>query len=343
MEGARELTKILSIPKYPNDFWMFRVHYKLTIAAFVFCAVLISGKQLFGAAIACEVHGFSQHYAESDCWMGATYTLPYLSARHHQLYPGVGPLYYDGKKLGPIVYQTFYQYYALALFIQSLLFYLPRYIWKNVEQKKLQYLVEDLRKKENEKDSPALKILLESTANSIYKRRELHHRRCITYYILECLNCCIVALQAVFMHLYLNYTFITLGLEVLGILNNNPLPRAYAFPKHAKCNLRRYGPSGTAMIIDAICVLPLNDWNEKIFVILWFWMVVLFLVSMGYCLFNFIPFITMVWRGPEGITGKGHYMWSFLGITLYPDVVEELRVLCLEEAGTVNTTEKKTD
>ena len=37
----------------------------------------------------------------------------------------------------------------------------------------------------------------------------------------------------------------------------------------------KYGPSGTIETFDALCVLPLNILNEKIYVFLWFWFVIL--------------------------------------------------------------------
>lgn len=36
-----------------------------------------------------------------------------------------------------------------------------------------------------------------------------------------------------------------------------------------------YGPSGTVQNFDAYCVLPVNILNEKIFIFLWFWYIIL--------------------------------------------------------------------
>ena len=56
-------------------------------------------------------------------------------------------------------------------------------------------------------------------------------------------------------------------------------PADVVFPKLTKCMFRKYGPSGTVQIHDALCVMALNVVNEKIFVALWFWFVLLALVS----------------------------------------------------------------
>jgi hypothetical protein len=47
-----------------------------------------------------------------------------------------------------------------------------------------------------------------------------------------------------------------------------------------KCIFHKFGPSGTVMKFDGLCVLPLNIINEKIYIFLWFWFLLLALVTM---------------------------------------------------------------
>lgn len=47
------------------------------------------------------------------------------------------------------------------------------------------------------------------------------------------------------------------------------------FPKQAKCVFFNYGPSGDIQRKDLLCLLPLNNINEKIFVVIWVWYIVL--------------------------------------------------------------------
>jgi hypothetical protein len=60
------------------------------------------------------------------------------------------------------------------------------------------------------------------------------------------------------------------------------------FPSQAKCDYFNFGPSGTIQRIDALCILPQNIVNEKIFVFLYFWMLILLLCMVGHMLCLFI-------------------------------------------------------
>ena len=50
-------------------------------------------------------------------------------------------------------------------------------------------------------------------------------------------------------------------------LRDDPLNRV--FPKVAKCNFNKYGPSGTVEIFDGLCILSLNIINEKAWIERW--------------------------------------------------------------------------
>ena len=58
-------------------------------------------------------------------------------------------------------------------------------------------------------------------------------------------------------------------------------PLSRVFPKMTKCDFHMYGPSGTLQNVDALCVLGVNALNEKIFLVLWFWL--LFLLIGNFC------------------------------------------------------------
>ena len=46
-----------------------------------------------------------------------------------------------------------------------------------------------------------------------------------------------------------------------------------------KCTFHKYGPSGTVMKHDGLCVLPANIINEQIYIFVWFWLIALAAVT----------------------------------------------------------------
>jgi hypothetical protein len=56
-------------------------------------------------------------------------------------------------------------------------------------------------------------------------------------------------------------------------------PMSRIFPKMTKCIFHKFGGSGTIQRFDAICVLSMNIVNEKIYIFLWFWFIILAVVT----------------------------------------------------------------
>ncbi len=51
------------------------------------------------------------------------------------------------------------------------------------------------------------------------------------------------------------------------------------FPRVTKCSFYKFGSSGTVQTHDTVCILPVNIMNEKIYVFLWFWLLLLTLLT----------------------------------------------------------------
>lgn len=82
---------------------------------------------------------------------------------------------------------------------------------------------------------------------------------------------------------FLGGAFLTYGTDVLKFSNMNQEdrndPMIEVFPRVTKCLFHKYGPSGTPQRHDALCILALNILNEKIYIFLWFWFIVLAVMS----------------------------------------------------------------
>merc|ERR1712047_68863 len=105
----------------------------------------------------------------------------------------------------------------------------------------------------------------------------------LKFFACELLNFANVVGQIFFTDMFLGYQFQEFGRDVLSQIEepinvrDDPLNRV--FPKVAECTFQKFGPSGSLQKHDALCVLPLNIINEKIYVFLYLWFVFLAAVS----------------------------------------------------------------
>merc|ERR1712130_708917 len=66
-------------------------------------------------------------------------------------------------------------------------------------------------------------------------------------------------------------------------------PLIRIFPRMTKCHFGLYGGSGALQKFDALCVLGMNIINEKVYVVLWFWFMLLAVITGLSIVFRIVP------------------------------------------------------
>lgn len=111
----------------------------------------------------------------------------------------------------------------------------------------------------------------------------IHLNRPWAYYLglCEVLNFINVLLQIYLTDWFLGGAFLGLGqmLANRGSEEGQVEPLDIVFPKVTKCIFHKYGPSGTIQNHDALCIMALNIINEKIYVFLWYWYIILSVIT----------------------------------------------------------------
>lgn len=184
------------------------------------------------------------------------------------------------------------------LFFQAVMFYVPRYLWKMWEGQKLRNLVLNLNNPilSDKNRDEEIDLLVD------YLRRNTGNHKTYMYYFTFCeaLNFFNVCFQMYLVDAFLGGTFSTYGLDVLRYSEmdqddrNDPMIRI--FPRMTKCTFHRYGSSGDVQRHDALCILPLNIINEKIYIFLWFWFVFLAVLSGGLLVYRVFVLISDSFR-----------------------------------------------
>ncbi|XP_071875257.1 innexin 3 [Bombus fervidus] len=262
------------------DNMVFRAHYRITCAILFACCIIVSANNLIGDPINClSDGGVPDNVINTYCWITYTFTLPRNNAKPvgtHVAHPGLGGDY--GEKR----YHSYYQWVPFMLFFQGILFYMPHWIWKQWEEGKVRMISEGMRgasidnKAEREAKSHRL-------AKYVYDTLHLHNTYAAGYFFCEALNFVNVVGNIFFIDMFLGGAFLSYGTDVLKFSNMNQEqrtdPMVEVFPRVTKCTFHKFGASGTIQKFDALCVLALNILNEKIYIFLWFWFIILAVMS----------------------------------------------------------------
>nr|BDT62800.1 MAG: innexin [Metapenaeus joyneri majanivirus] len=282
---------------------IFKLQYRVTTTVLLCFCLLITTNSLVGNPISC-LYDTTIAYLKEDtvntyCWVHSTYTLSKYYSYPHKggiAHPGVGT---HNNSEDDKIYHTYYQWVPFILFFQALMFYTPHWLWKAWEGGKLQSAVAGLSipiKNNNERQKAAVELV-----EYLHVSHRQHNYYTIRYLFCEILSLINCVLNIVLLNSFLNEMFFDYGNDVLayyrGNINstktttNNNNPMTIMFPKVTKCSFPMYGPSGSMEIQDLLCVLALNNFNDKIFLFLWFWLIFLSVVNTVGFLYHVLIFI----------------------------------------------------
>lgn len=88
-----------------------------------------------------------------------------------------------------------------------------------------------------------------------------------------------IILQLYLMNKFFDGEFLSYGWKVMKFSDaaqeDRFDPMVYVFPRVTKCTFHKFGPSGSIQKHDSMCILPLNIVNEKTYIFIWFWFMIL--------------------------------------------------------------------
>lgn len=277
LKSAITRVKVLTV-----DNSIFRLHYRFTVLLLLAFSILVTSRQYIGDPIDCSSSDskLRADLIDQYCWVSSTISLP--KAFHKKI--GVDVIYHGVDKQLPgdeVITHQYYQWVCFVLFLQAMMFYMPHYLWKTWECGRMKALTADLEGPLVSDETKASRI----AALNAYLQNSLNHHTFYVarYSICEFLNFINVIGQMFITNRFLGGTFLTYGTDVISFSEMDQTertdPMIMVFPRVTKCTFRTFGPSGDPQNHDSICVLPVNIINEKIYIVLWFWFVVLAILS----------------------------------------------------------------
>jgi len=276
--GLKGLTKISSCT---IDSTIFRLHYSVSVTFMLAFSLIVTTRQYVGNPIDCvHTKDIPEDVLNTYCWIHSTYTIPSAFWKRIGIdvaHPGIDKTIDPDERR----YVKYYQWVCFCLFFQAMLFYIPRWLWKNWESGKINALKMDLDLgiiSEAEKRQKK-KLLLDY----LYSNLKNHNFWAYRYFFCEFLALINVFGQMFLMDRFFEGTFLTYGIEVMNFAQRDQEdrmdPMVYIFPRMTKCIFHFFGRSGEIERHDAMCILPLNIINEKVYIFLWFWCIILILLT----------------------------------------------------------------
>lgn len=304
---GKSLLKLIS-PSHCDN-WVDRLSHVYTVYLLTSVAAFVKTVQSASSPISCwipaEFDANSEaykNYVNAHCWIQNTYNVPF----HEDISTDVS--HRQNKEI------TYYQWVPIVLLIQVLLFKIPHIIWvqlrKNsgLDLQKFIEIAEETQCLSRQERESKIEVIVYSIVRWIDIRQQCNRNVSVRlnntlskitgcfgemkrgtfltalYLIVKCLYLANVVGQ-----IFLLNAFITTDKNVFAIewlksnLAGSSFVESRRFPRVNLCdfqirqmnNIKRY---------TVQCVLKLNFYNEKIFLILWFW----------FCLLAIITFFSMM-------------------------------------------------
>jgi hypothetical protein len=267
----------------------FKLHYRTTATILFISCLLVTANNLIGKTINCISDTIPGDVINTYCWIMSTFSVVSKNAAGkgvNYAYQGVEPYVEDETQY---VRHAYYQWVPFVLFLQGMMFYAPHYLWKIFEDQRLDKITSGLRGRTLSLDSR--KDQCETLVKYIMETFHNNNMYAFLYFFCDLLNFINVVGQMYFINYFLGGVFMNYGSDVLKWSESDPEertdPLVEVFPRITKCTFHKYGPSGTIEKHDAMCVLALNIINEKIYVMLWFWLIILAVLTALYMLYTF--------------------------------------------------------
>jgi len=286
-----QLKTFFTIRRINTEGLVFKLHYRATVCLILAFCLILATKQYVGDPIKC-IHGkdLPHEVINTFCWIHSTFSVKSAFLKKVGIdisHPGIANSL-EGQQ--PRQEYRYYQWVLFCLLLQAILFYAPRWLWKNWEGGKLHALMMDLdigiisevEKKQKKK------LLLEYLCDNL----TYHNWWAYRYYLCEFLALVNVIGQMFLMNRFFDGEFLMFGIDVLKFMESDQEdrvdPMIYIFPRMTKCTFYKYGVSGEVERHDAVCILPLNVVNEKIYIFLWFWFLILGILTLGCVLYRVV-------------------------------------------------------
>ncbi|XP_067931193.1 innexin unc-9-like [Watersipora subatra] len=290
VEAVEPMSQIVQVFNRFDEDTIDRLNHKYSTIIFVILAIVVTTNQYVGEKIECwSPAQFPEHwveYTKSICWISNTYFIPISETN----------LLEANRK--EIVY---YQWVALVLFAQAFMFYAPGTLWislnrplgldvhkivkaahdleqlnPDMRDKTTKYVVKHIdRSLQNAKQirtGPMANIKSRLASCGCFCGKRYGKFLIIIYLMTKLLYIGNAVIQLYMMNFFLGTNYSYYGIEILrDIRDTGGYKESRRFPRVTLCDFEER-TLGRTIPRTVQCTLPINLFNEKIFIFVWFWL-----------------------------------------------------------------------
>lgn len=276
----KELTSRLSLEGVDIDNWTWKFYSRVSAGIFFVAAVMSVTDTYTGEKITCMegANDYDKHY----CWLHGTKHLD-----QNQIATAIqnGETCFSNGKDEKVT--SYYLWVSLVLVLSAILFLIPNELWKFFEGGMLAQFGSNKQNfvKDAKESASSFKLL----SNNLTKRYFF------TFVIFEIANFVMGVLIFLLTDRFLDGQFSSYGIKSIAYLRGSLQgtevdvgggdlytvinPMCSVFPTTVRCEVGYFGVNGGPDIKQHICVLGQNLMNQKIYLLLSIWFMILFSVS----------------------------------------------------------------
>lgn len=296
-----------------DDSRIYQINCRYFVAILAIFAVGTSIRHVVGVSIKCwcpaELRRFQVEYVDSYCWVSNTYYVPFQGSIPQN------PIDREQEEI------PYYQWVPIILIFQTFFFFFPRWIWKtccyysDIKIKELVNKADQAMYSAPNVQSHIIKNLAH-TMDRWIEIRDFKTSRVKSSIVKEKLNNVVNSgnyftvlflfvgvlysvnsiLQFYFLDAVLKNDFRTMGIDFISkVLKNEEGNSMVRFPRITFCDLL-IRQMANVQRWTVQCSLPINLFNEKIFLIIWFMLIIGCAVNILYMIYNMYSFFISAWR-----------------------------------------------
>lgn len=300
LEALYPLAQVSRFQRRYDDDFVDRLNHRFSTLTFVALSVIVTAYQNVLDPISCWAPAQFTHewieYTNSICWISNTYYVP-----ADKLLPA--PSEPRERQI------AYYQWVPVVIFIQALFFFAPNVVWKALHSRsgvhinKIVSAVSGVEHGSPDVRDKTIRFIARNLDRALRARREYRtgwfsagkqaaaRHVCICgkrygnyltslYIFVKLLYVCNCLAQVYLLNAFLGPDYHMYGIRVIeDIVGGKNWEASHLFPRVTMCDfdIRVLGNHKQTHTVQ--CVLPINLFNNKIYVFIWFWLVCVFFVT----------------------------------------------------------------